>query len=333
MPVLHTSAGAAVSPIVPLHRRRVAVVGAGFLGMRIAAQAVDRGLHTSVLARRPVVDSRLVSARARILVGDAADPRAIDRLLSRPAHVVYCAGGRLPTDSIDDPGGDAVGTLAPLLCLLEALRRHPGSRLTLLSSGGTVYGRPEAEPVDEDHACRPLVPYGVSRLSAEHYARLYGELHAVPVRILRLANVYGPSQPSNRPQGVVATLLAAAGTGEPVQIWGTGRVARDFIHVDDVADVVFRLPESGGPEVLNVGTGIASTLWEVVETVERVTGRTLRLSMQPPRAFDIERIALSSQRLSALIPFSPMDLEHGLSATWAASRFAAAADDAAARSL
>jgi len=182
-----------------------------------------------------------------------------------------------------------------------------------------VYGRPVTTPVEEDHPCRPLVPYGVSRLAAEGYVSVYASLHGVPARVLRLGNVYGPGQPGGRRQGIVTALFAAAQSGTPVQIWGDGRIARDYVHVDDVADVVHRLPvPAGAPEILNVGTGVAQTVLGVAAAVERVAGVSLRLEMHPGRAYDVEHIALSTRRLASLIAYAPLTLEQGLRATWAA---------------
>ena len=323
--------GAAVSRL-DTARERVLVIGGGFLGSRIAEIAADLGSRTVVLTRRPAPALRLVAGRCRVVVGDAADPDTMQSLLRRPAHVVYCAGGRLPTNSIDHPAADAVDTLQPLLSVLEAMRTTGGSRLTLLSSGGTVYGRPTTTPVDEDHPCHPLVPYGVSRLAAEGYVSIYASLHGVPARILRLANVYGPGQPDGRRQGIVTALLVAARSGTAVEVWGDGQVARDYVHVDDVADVVHRLPApSVGPQVLNVGTGVARTVLEVAAAVESVTGIAVGLTMRPGRPYDVERIALSTRRLAATIPYAPWPLEEGLRRTWAATGLAAAEDAAAAR--
>jgi UDP-glucose 4-epimerase len=309
---------------------RVLVIGGGFLGSRIAQRAAALGRRTVVLTRHPAPAQALVSG-CRVVAGDAADPDTVQALLRRGPHVVYCAGGRLPTDSIDQPAADAVDTLAPLLCVLEAMRRRPGCRLTLLSSGGTVYGRPSSIPVDEDHPCHPLVPYGVSRLAAEGYVSIYASLHGVPARILRLANVYGPGQPAGRRQGIVTAMLAGAHAGTPVEVWGDGHVARDFVHVDDVADVVHRLrAPAAAPEIINVGTGVARTVLEVAAAVEDVTGRAVRLVMRPGRAYDVERIALSIRRLSSMLPYAPLTLEAGLRVTWAArlleTEDAAAAD-------
>jgi UDP-glucose 4-epimerase len=158
-----------------------------------------------------------------------------------------------------------------------------------------------------------VVPYGVSRLAAEGYVGAYAATYGISSRVLRLGNVYGATQPSGRGQGVVAALLAAAREGREVPIYGDGTVARDYVHVDDVADVVLRLPRPvEGGTALNVGTGEARTIREVIEIVQNVTGVTLRLDKRPDRPFDVQRIALSIRRLSALIPYSPMALEEGI---------------------
>jgi UDP-glucose 4-epimerase len=213
------------------------------------------------------------------------------------------------------------------------MRRWPGSRLTYLSSGGTVYGRPQTEPIAEDHPCRPVVPYGVSRLAAEGYIAVYATLHGVRSRILRLGNVYGPTQPAGRRQGLIAALLAAAREGTAAEIWGDGRVARDYVHVEDVVDVVHRLPQPPkDPEILNVSTGVARTVADVVAAVEDATGETLRLRALPGRRFDVDRIALSTHRMKALIPYTPLLLEDGVRRTWFA-QLAEAGDSGLAGSM
>jgi UDP-glucose 4-epimerase len=301
----------------PRGAEQLLVIGAGFIGSRVAAAALDRRLPLLVLSRGVPLEPGLGAAGVRVVIGDAADRALVTGILSTGSHVVYCAGGRLPTGSVDDPVDDAVETLRPLINVLQALRTVPGGRLTYLSSGGTVYGRPLSEPIDEDHPCRPVVPYGVSRLAAEGYVGAYAATYGIRSRVLRLGNVYGATQPSDRRQGVVAALLAAAREHRPVPIFGDGSIARDYVHVDDVADVILRLPPPADVDsVLNVGTGVARTLREVIDIAQNVTGVTLRLVRRPDRPFDVRRIALSIRRLSELIPFAPMPLEEGIRRAW-----------------
>ncbi len=297
----------------PIASEQVLVLGAGFIGSRVAAAALERRLPLLVLSRGAPLEPGLAAAGVSIVTGDATDTTLVAGLLSAGQHVVYCAGGRLPAGSVDDPADDAVETLRPLINVLQAMRTVRGGRLTYLSSGGTVYGRPLYEPIDEDHPCRPVVPYGVSRLAAEGYVGAYAATYGIPSRVLRLGNVYGATQPSDRRQGVIAALLAAAREHRPVPIYGDGSIARDYVHVDDVADVILRLPPPvDGVSVINVGTGVARTLREAIDIVQEATGVTLRLVRRPNRPFDVQRVALSIRRLTELITFYPMTLEEGV---------------------
>ncbi len=299
--------------VVSAHLEHVVVIGAGFIGSRVAATALQRGFPVVVLTRGAPLEPALAKSQARIVTGDAADSELVARIVPSGAHVVYCAGGSLPAGSVDDPAGDAVATLRPFIKLLEAMRAVRDGRVTYLSSGGTVYGRPLSEPIDEDHPCHPVVPYGVSRLAAEGYLGAYAATYGITSRVLRLGNVYGATQPSGRGQGVVAALLAAAREGREVPIYGDGTVARDYVHVDDVADVVLRLPSpQAATAMLNVGTGVARTIGEVIDIVQNVTGVTLRLDKRPDRPFDVQRIALAIGRLADVISYSPIPLEVGV---------------------
>jgi UDP-glucose 4-epimerase len=301
------------SPAVSAHAEPVVVIGAGFIGSRVAATALQRGFPVVVLTRGTPLEPELAKSGARIVTGEAGDSELVTRIVPSGAHVVYCAGGSLPSGSVDDPAGDAVDTLRPFITVLEAMRSVRNGRVTYLSSGGTVYGRPLSEPIDEDHPCHPVVPYGVSRLAAEGYLGAYADTYGITSRVLRLGNVYGATQPSGRGQGVVAALLAAAREGREVPIYGDGTVARDYVHVDDVADVVLRLPSPpAGGAVLNVGTGVARTITEVIDIVQKVTGVTLRLDKRPDRPFDVQRIALAISRLADIVPYSPIPLEVGI---------------------
>ena len=306
-------------PILPLGGESVLVIGGGFLGRRIAAVALARGLATTVLTRGRRAPLGLMTTGARLVIGDAADADLVARQLRRRTHVIHCAGGRYPAEAMADPLADATETLAPVLAVLDALARRPGSRLTFLSSGGTVYGR-AAGTVGEDHPCRPVSAYGVSRLAAEQYVATLAGTIGLPARILRLGNVYGPDQDTGRGQGLVAALLDSAATGAQLTLFGRGDTVRDWVHVDDVADVVHRLPAppTGASSVLNVGTGQGVAVNALVTLVEECTGAPLGVRWAPAREWDIPRSVLGVHRLQATVSWSPRSVCDGVPQTWAA---------------
>jgi UDP-glucose 4-epimerase len=300
-------------------RPSVLVVGGGFLGSHVAGTLAAHGLPTTVLTRTPpspATEARLGATALRI--GDAADTAALTAALDEADHVVWCAGGLLPADSNDRPAADLTSSLLPLLTVLDVLRHRPGVGITFFSSGGTVYGNPHTLPVPETHPARPLTSHGVTKVAAEHYLALYGDVYGVPSLALRCGNVYGEGQPSDRSQGLIAAALDCARRRRPLTVYGDGSSVRDFIFIDDVVDVVSALlGRTDIPSAINVGSGCGSSVADVLALVERVTGETLELQWQPSRPGDVRRIVLDITRLGSVLPdFEPTPLADGMARMW-----------------
>jgi UDP-glucose 4-epimerase len=306
----------------------VAVLGAGFLGCHVAAALASAGRPTRLLARSSLSGAPPVPG-VEVVAGDIERPADLDRALEGAGEVVYAAGGFLPAESQADPARDVGLTLGPLLATLEALRARPDAHLTLLSSGGTVYGRPRYLPVDEDHPTEPISSYGVLKLASEHYVRVYGALYGLRYRILRCSNVYGEHAASDRAQGAVGAFLHRLARGEPIALYGDGSVVRDYLYVGDLAAAVIQLLDNlDAPAVLNVGSGEGVSLTELLEVVGEATGEPTTVERLPARDLDVEAIVLDVSRLRAAIDFAPRSLDEGVAAVWSAMHAHA---DAAAR--
>jgi UDP-glucose 4-epimerase len=292
------------------------VIGAGFIGTAASRALARRGRRVTVLTRStaPTIPGGIVD---RVLVGDVCDPSVLGEALKQVSDIVYCAGGALPVEAERDPRGELERDTAPLLAVLEALTRHPHARLLLVSSGGTIYGEPARVPVDESQPLNPRSAYASIKVTAERYLEHHRTVHGVASTALRCANVYGPGQVPYRSQGVIATLLASAATGREVVVYGDGSAVRDYVHVDDVAQVIARLAELEAlPPALNVGSGVGTSLIDVLELVERTVGRRLRARFEPARPTDLHRVVLDVTRLQRLVPMAPMPLAEGVRRTW-----------------
>ena len=137
------------------------------------------------------------------------------------------------------------------------------------SSGGTIYG--EADPADlplkESHPQRPVSPYGVAKKSVVDYLHAYRELHELEYTALALGNVYGPRQDPHGEAGVVAIFAERLLAGEPCTIYGDGTQTRDYVFVDDVVDAFARAADRGGGLLINVGTGIETSVNQLYATL------------------------------------------------------------------
>jgi len=152
--------------------------------------------------------------------------------------------------------------------LLEACRSSTVSKL-VYSSSSSVYGDAESLPTPEDAIPRPVSPYGVTKLAAEHLCELYRTVHALPTTSLRLFSVYGPRQ---RPDMAFARLVRAAIRGDTFTLYGDGEQTRDFTFVADAVQGLDRASRSEWCGVANIGGGARTSMNEVIGIVESLCG-------------------------------------------------------------
>lgn len=297
---------------------RVLVIGCGFIGSHVVAQLADLARPPIVLTRsRPSSEAILAAIRPGDLrIGDATDSVTLDGILDGVGHVVYTAGGLLPAASEEDPERDRELTLGPLRAVLEALRQRPGTKLTYISSGGTVYGQPERLPVPETAPTHPLGSYGKLHLACEEEIERHCAEHDLRARILRCATVYGEHQQPDRGQGAVPTFLHRIEHGEPIHLYGGGSTVRDYVYAGDVAAAAIDLLErDSGPAVLNLGAGKGTSLLELLRLAEKQVGRQAVVEQHPERGFDVHQIVLDIGALRSLTGFEPTPLEVGIERT------------------
>lgn len=295
---------------------RTLVVGCGFIGSHIVEALASSSRPFAVLTHRCPPDpvANLIPG-GHLYLGDAQSPELLERALAGIGHVIYSAGGLLPAESEQDPEKDEQLTLGPVRALLDALAARPGVRFTYLSSGGTVYGDPGEEPVDEDFPTNPVGVYGRLHVKAEKEV-LAARGRGLDARILRCSTVYGEHQQPDRGQGVIVTFLDRIEKGEPIEIFGEGTTIRDYVYAGDVAAaIVALLDQPEVPPVLNLGSERPTPLNELRELVEKQVGKEAVVHRQPPRDFEVRRIVLDTTRLRKLIEFEPTPLETGISRT------------------
>ncbi len=303
--------------------RRALVIGCGFIGSNVATQIASGDQPPVVLTRsRPADEVVAAVGESNVRLGDAADLETVEAVLEGIEHVAFCAGGLLPSDSEQDPERDRELTLKPVRTVLEALRNRPGANLTYLSSGGTVYGEPARLPVPESDPVAPGSAYGKLHLACEREierARLEDGLRS---RILRCSTVYGEHQRPERGQGAIVTFLYRIARGEQIDLYGDGTTIRDYIYVGDVAAAVIALMSlDAGPPLVNVGSGEATSLVEVLRLVEKEVGRPAQIVQHEERGFDVHQIVLDTSLLHETVDLDVTPLPQGIERThrWLAS--------------
>lgn len=198
--------------------------------------------------------------------------------------------------------------------LLEAAKES-GIRRFVFASSSSVYGNADELPVTERALPRPVSPYGVTKLAAEHLCSLYATVHGVPCVSLRLFTVYGPRQ---RPDMAIRRFLEAARSGETVAVYGDGRQTRDFTYVGDVIDAMVQAAEAETPErVLNICGGSRISLADLIALIEDVTGRPLHVEREEAARGDARDTWGDNTLAREAIGYAPkVSLREGIEAAW-----------------
>jgi len=292
----------------------VAVFGAaGFVGRALLRRLDQQGLASTAI---DVVPDPFGGSRPYVQA-DVLDRPRIEQALRGCNAVVHLAAHSL-TASLADPRTNAKVNVEGSLSIFDAARAQGISRI-VFSSASSLYGTPRYNPVDEEHSVDPQTPYGVAKFAVEQYLRVYERLFKIEPVVFRFFNVYGPGQ-TPQSGALIPVVLDKVRRGEPVTIFGDGSAARDFIFVEDVAEMLVRA--ATGPSrtgVYNLGTGRLATVQEVVDLCAKVAGRPAVVERKPPRPGEITNFSADTRKLHKTfgeLPFLP--LEEGLRRTAAA---------------
>jgi nucleoside-diphosphate-sugar epimerase len=198
--------------------------------------------------------------------------------------------------------------------LLEAAKSHP-LRKFVYASSSSVYGDVTTLPMREDALPRPLSPYGVSKLSAEHLCYLYWKNYGVPTIALRYFTVYGPRQ---RPDMAFHRFLHLLLEDQPIPIYGDGQQTRDFTFIDDiVAANILAAQSTLSGDVFNIGGGTTVTLHEAIRVCEDVSGKHAQLDIRPVEKGDVRQTLADVGRATQHLGYQPrVRLHEGLEAEW-----------------
>jgi UDP-glucose 4-epimerase len=220
---------------------------------------------------------------------------------------------------------DLVSNIGATLNLLEALRRR-GDRpchFLFASSGGSVYGHtnPANGLYTEDAPCYPLSPYGIQKLAIEHYLHLAAQQGWLTATVLRFSNVYGSILPPERRQGLIGVSISRILDGQKIQIFGSEKTIRDYVHVDDVVRAAIQgLFQTEPYQIFNIGAGVGHSVREVLDILKRVSGHPIvkEASDFGKNSFRLTpRVVLSIEKASRELGWEPLiPLEQGISDLW-----------------
>lgn len=290
--------------------------GAGYVGSHVCKMLAERG-HQPVVYDNLSRGNRWAVRWGPLEEGDLSDGARLRAVLDRwrPAGVLHFAAFAYVGESVEDPGLYYRNNVADTLTLLDAMRAQGVGRLVFSSTCAT-YGVPETLPINEDTPQRPINPYGTTKLMVETVLRDYAAAYGLGAVALRYFNAAGADPEGEigeshdpEPHAIPRAIFAALGRLPAFGVMGTdydtpdGSAIRDYIHVCDLAAAHIAAMDhlaDGGPgfRAFNLGTGVGTSVLELVAAVQRAAGRPVPVDLQPRRAGDPPRL-VADARLAA----------------------------------
>jgi UDP-glucose 4-epimerase len=296
--------------------------GAGFIGSHIA-ESLSKDGHEIVIVdnldpyysvdlKKRNLNLVFESGDATFINADVTDLASMKEILDGTVDYVYHeaaqAGVRI---SVEDPfkpnDVNVLGTLNVLKASLDA-----GVKKVINASSSSVYGKVKYLPFDEKHPTEPVSPYGVSKLAAEHYCRVFYEVYGLPTTSLRYFTVYGPRM---RPDLAISIFTRKMLANEPITVFGDGKQTRDFTYIDDVVEANKRLINNKltDGKVLNIGGGNRISVNDLIENLRSITGSTSEVIYAGKQKGDTEDTLANIDLGNKLIGYKPLfDITKGL---------------------
>lgn len=249
-----------------------------------------------------------------VIIGDAGDPDLLQGALEDVDAVVHLASETGVVPSVEDPVRDFIGNAATCFWALESCRSQSVMRFVYASSGAAL-GDIEP-PLHEEIVPKPLSPYGAGKLAGEAYCMAFAGSYGMHTVALRFSNVYGPY--SDHKNNAIPNFIKRSLRGDDVEIFGDGTQTRDFIYVDDLCDGIYRslTEEEAGGEVFQLATGVETSVKELTELVQHVTGTTAQVQFMPARSGEVYRSRADVSKATRILGFEPhVSLEEGLTRT------------------
>ena len=303
--------------------------GAGFIGSNTAERLINNGHEVFIIDNFSTGEDKNIPflQPKNIIKLDIPPTSGINNLVVDHLFkyenfdaVIHLAAQVNVRRSIDDPLADSISNINGSLYIFELCKKYNVRRIVFSSSGGTIYGEAPI-PTFEKLANKliPNSPYGIAKLSIEHYLNYYKENGILDPIILRYGNVYGPKQTEKSEAGVISIFLRKMLNGENPIIFGDGKKTRDYIYVDDVvsANELALTYSNKIQPIFNIGTGIETDINKLFSIINSKFNNKFRAIYESEKMGELNRSCLDISSSKRNLHWEPKtNLEDGISKTY-----------------
>lgn len=309
--------------------------GAGYIGSHVVKELLNGGYETLVFDNMSTGQEVNLFSEAGFIRGDILDRRALDEAMKQNIDaVIHLAAKKAVGESMENPQKYAENNLTGSINILNSMVDN-GVKHIVFSSSAAVYGMPAYVPLDEQHPLRPMSFYGYTKMAVENYMDWYSRLKDLNYISLRYFNAVGYAADGRitgkekNPQNLLPIIMeAATGKRDGFSIFGSdydtpdGTCLRDYIHVSDLATAhvaaIKRLMTDSKSYCLNLGTGKAVSVKQIVDAAENVIGRRLNYHFAPRRPGDPAVVVAKAELAEKILGWKARytDIEAIIRTTW-----------------
>jgi UDP-glucose 4-epimerase len=292
------------------------VLGAtGFLGTNLIEKLAEHGHEIQTYSNNQNYSSHFVK---EYFAGNFIKGDNLANALDGIDVVYHLISTSLPSLPFNRSSEDVSDNLISTIRLLNLMAEAGNQKIIFASSGGTIYGDSTEPLLDESHPTNPICSYGISKLSIEKYIQLFTLNSSVSAVNLRVSNAYGKHHRIGRGQGLINTLCHNVSKGQPIEIWGDGKIVRDYLHVDDVSNALLAsLKDTGRNLTVNISSGSGLSVNQIAEKILTITDSKAEVIYHPSRKFDVQQCVLSNHLAKDVLGWEPtVGIDEGILRTY-----------------
>ncbi|MBO4862965.1 MAG: NAD-dependent epimerase/dehydratase family protein [Eubacterium sp.] len=290
-------------------KRKVLILGGnGFIGSNLSTYLAEMGdeVYSFDMVYPQVKDERI-----HYIQGDFFDDNTLREIVKGMDVIFHAISTVNPGNSNEKYmmgySRDFIQTVK--LCSLLV---NTNSVMIFLSSGGTVYGKQDIQPISENAVARPINHYGNIKLCIENTIRIFNIQSDSKMRVARISNPYGPGQDFTKGVGFVDAVIKRTIENSEIEIWGDGNIVRDYIYIADVCKMLYELSiYDGEEEIFNISSGVGVSQNDIIKMVDEIIGGA-KYCYKPGRSVDVNCIILNNEKMMQIYNKELVSIKEGI---------------------
>lgn len=292
--------------------------GNGFLGSHVVDALAHRGHTVAAFDRFGVLKPQFTAPGVAALSGDFLNAADVRAAVAGRDVVLHFLSTTDPASAEDDPTLDIRTNIMSSVNLFEACADAGVGQVVFASTGGAIYGDQDLAVFREEDITVPVSPYAIGKQAIEGYLRYFRRKRGLASTVFRISNPYGTRQNPAKRQGVIPIFLRRLAQGLPLTVYGDGSMVRDYMYVEDMAQMVADAVTQGARrELYNLGSGVGTSLTELLACIAEATGLEPEVRHAPTPSTFVDHVTLDTSRFTAEFGTRPTTpLTEGIRRTW-----------------